>query len=362
MSENTAKSLTEVMEALAKPFPVGLVYWKPQALTKDKTRGLAAAYADPRAYEDCLNATVPEDWSTTATFVTTGRKVVCTVHLTILGVTRAGDGDADWDDANTATSAYAQAFKRAASRFGLGRYLYGLPSVWKEMDGKVFSDAALKQLRAAYLKATGNTSKPEAKAKSKAQPEGASKAEAAPAPSLEAARATVIHFGPHKAKALIELISDQEGRDYLGWLAGGEVGLALSTYTPKDKKGIALQAAAKLILGDKDTMGEKAAKPAPKAVKPAEAKAEPKAVPSNGKGNGSSPSLEEALAESLPFGKFKGQQLSALADDEDAHDYVGWLAGEVQFGGKTFQPRYKRAQQLTAAAQVVYASLQEVTA
>ena len=97
-------------------------------------------------------------------------------------------------------------------------------------------------------------------------------------------------------------------------------------------------------------------------MKPAEAKAEPKAVPSNGKGNGSSPSLEEALAESLPFGKFKGQQLSALADDEDAHDYVGWLAGEVQFGGKTFQPRYKSAQQLTAAAQVVYASLQEVTA
>ena len=36
MSENTAKSLQEVMEALVAPFPASAIYWKPQATTKDK--------------------------------------------------------------------------------------------------------------------------------------------------------------------------------------------------------------------------------------------------------------------------------------------------------------------------------------
>jgi hypothetical protein len=34
------------------------------------------------------------------------------------------------------TSAEAQAFKRAASCFGLGRYLYNLPETWVDLDGQ----------------------------------------------------------------------------------------------------------------------------------------------------------------------------------------------------------------------------------
>ena len=40
----------------------------------------------------------------------------------------------DPNDQNTATSAIAQAFKRACVKFGLGAYLYRLPKTWAEYD------------------------------------------------------------------------------------------------------------------------------------------------------------------------------------------------------------------------------------
>ena len=47
----------------------------------------------------------------------------------------AGTGESDAVDENAITSAEAQAFKRAATRFGLGRYLYDLPkNQWVPYD------------------------------------------------------------------------------------------------------------------------------------------------------------------------------------------------------------------------------------
>jgi len=60
---------------------------------------------------------------------------------------------------NAATSAEAQAFKRACSAFGLGRYIYSVPQVWAEYDPqrRQFTSAgdevrlkALRELVAAY--------------------------------------------------------------------------------------------------------------------------------------------------------------------------------------------------------------------
>ncbi|MBN1250078.1 MAG: hypothetical protein JXC32_20605 [Anaerolineae bacterium] len=151
-------NITEAMQAFKPPFPVGVMEWKVQATNKDKTKGLAAPYADTRAYEDRLNEVVPADWTDTAAFMQAGDRLICTVHLTVLGVTRAGDGESPLSDPNAATVAYAQAFKRACSRFGLGRYLYDLETGWMptESHGRstVFTGAALNQLRAQYQRYT----------------------------------------------------------------------------------------------------------------------------------------------------------------------------------------------------------------
>jgi hypothetical protein len=69
-------------------------------------------------------------------------RLIC--RLTILGVTKEATGEGDASDPNCGTIAEAQAFKRACSAFGCGRYLYDLPQRWFDYDGakKRFVDAA----------------------------------------------------------------------------------------------------------------------------------------------------------------------------------------------------------------------------
>lgn len=128
-------TLTSIAGRLAEPFPFTLIELKPGALNQERTRALAMPYADLRAYEHRLDEVAgAANWGTTYEMSTRG--VVCA--LTVCGVTKSGIGDypADPKDENAATSAQAQAFKRACSAFGIGRYLYDLPKTWADYDEK----------------------------------------------------------------------------------------------------------------------------------------------------------------------------------------------------------------------------------
>lgn len=127
-------TLAEAAPWLAKPFPEKVVELKPTATTQDKSRALASPYVDMRCYYNRLDKICgPESWSSSITL--TDRGAVCS--LTIFGVTKSATGDyPQGADDNPATSAEAQAFKRACSAFGLGRYLYSLPQVWADYDQK----------------------------------------------------------------------------------------------------------------------------------------------------------------------------------------------------------------------------------
>jgi hypothetical protein len=157
----------EMMEALAQPFPAEAIQWKPGATNKEKTRALALAYVDSRWYLDRLDAVAGPDWGDDYEVQPGGTVVLC--RLTIAGVTRTDIGEAESNDQNTATSALAQAFKRACARFGLGRYLYRLPKAWEEYDPqrKSFTDAALARLQrlvggnAALPKPSGDSTQPQ---------------------------------------------------------------------------------------------------------------------------------------------------------------------------------------------------------
>lgn len=144
------KRVKEILDQLSEPFDPDSIYFKPQAVNKAKDSAVAAAYADPRAYSDRLNEVLGSDkWSTKYDVYTIGPiqgipgpdgkldwkdkftykgKVLVVATLTLEGVGQnAGTGESDAVDENAITSAEAQAFKRAATRFGLGRYLYDLP-------------------------------------------------------------------------------------------------------------------------------------------------------------------------------------------------------------------------------------------
>ena len=62
-------------------------------------------------------------------------KVLVTCTVTILGIgSHSGTGEEWADDDNGMTSADAQAFKRACSCFGLGRYFYDIQAIWVDLD------------------------------------------------------------------------------------------------------------------------------------------------------------------------------------------------------------------------------------
>lgn len=123
-----------LLARLAEPFPADQLKWRAGATNKDKTKAIALAYAEPRAYEDRLNEVCPGAWH--VDFQPWGEsRIIC--RLTIHGVTRSSTGEAgDSNPEISGTSAEAQALKRACSRFGLGRYLYDLPATWVAYDPK----------------------------------------------------------------------------------------------------------------------------------------------------------------------------------------------------------------------------------
>ncbi len=137
--------------ALEEPFDPREIKWRVTNTTADRRRGQVIAYADPRAYTDRLNTVFTvRGWTREYTVqviqnferkergnsdgIISG-KIVVTCKLTINGLgSHAGLGEEWADNENAGTSAEAQAFKRACSCFGLGRYLYDLGGNWVDLD------------------------------------------------------------------------------------------------------------------------------------------------------------------------------------------------------------------------------------
>ena len=145
----TNTDLDALFTQLAEPFDPNQIKWRVTHTTQDGSRGAVVAYADPRAYTDRLNQLfTPTGWTrtyevSTVSAVTRMKKdkliqtgkvlVTCTLTITGLGC-HAGSGE-DWaDESNAMTTAEAQAFKRAASCYGLGRYLYNLAEMWVPLN------------------------------------------------------------------------------------------------------------------------------------------------------------------------------------------------------------------------------------
>lgn len=126
--------LQQMMAELRKPFHPARISWKPGAVKGE--RALAMAYADLRVYMDRLDEVCGGDWS--VAYDPWGPdRIIC--RLTIAGVTRSSTGESSAEsDRNEigGTVAEAQAMKRACAMFGLGRYLYALPTTWADYDAK----------------------------------------------------------------------------------------------------------------------------------------------------------------------------------------------------------------------------------
>jgi hypothetical protein len=146
--ENTL-TVAEAIARLGEPFASKDVKWLVAATSRDGRKGRVTPYADPRAYTDRLNQIfTASGWTReyavhTVSPITRMKKdkpiqtgkvlVTCVVSIPGVGA-HSGSGEEWADDENAMTSAEAQAFKRACSCFGLGRYFYNFAEMWVDLD------------------------------------------------------------------------------------------------------------------------------------------------------------------------------------------------------------------------------------
>src|SRR5208283_1252791 len=134
---------------LEAPFDPVLIKWRVMRTFDNGRSGVILPFADPRAYTDRLNELfTPSGWTRAYTISTVpsltrmekGKAIVTSKVLVATAVTisrlgcHTGTGEEWADRENAVTAADAQAFKRACSCFGLGRYLYSFAETWVQLN------------------------------------------------------------------------------------------------------------------------------------------------------------------------------------------------------------------------------------
>ena len=125
-----------IFRELAAPFRVDEVQFKPQVVKGN--RALAIAYIDARAVMDRLDAVVGvHNWQDRYQLLP-DNSVQCRLQVRIHGEWIAkvdvGSPSDQPDGGDRLKAAFSDALKRAAVKFGIARYLYGLPPTWTDYD------------------------------------------------------------------------------------------------------------------------------------------------------------------------------------------------------------------------------------
>jgi hypothetical protein len=182
---NETQPLPDIVEqltrALAAPFDLSEVRFKPAVVSGN--RALALAYVDARVIQDRLDDVLGvAGWQDDYECLADG-SVVCRLRLRLgdTWVTKVdvGGPSEQPDGGDRLKAAFSDALKRAAVKFGVGRYLYRLPSQWVDYDPQKRQFVRLPSLPASALPARELPAPPAAR-------EAAVKS--APAPRKPAAR------------------------------------------------------------------------------------------------------------------------------------------------------------------------------
>jgi hypothetical protein len=136
--------------SLAAPFEPKDVKFKPQMVKNN--RCLAMAYIDARLIQDRLDEVLGvENWEDGYKILPDG-SVMCRLRCKIgdrwITKTDVGSPSEQPDGGDRLKAAFSDALKRAAVKFGIGRYLYRLPAQWVDYDPMKKQIAQVPQLPA----------------------------------------------------------------------------------------------------------------------------------------------------------------------------------------------------------------------
>jgi hypothetical protein len=260
----TECEINDLLKRLALPFPPEDIEWRVGTKTQDGSRGLALPYITNRAVMERLDETVgPVNWRNTYEKGPDGG-VLCGLAIRVQDewITKY-DGAAN-TDVEAVKGGLSDAMKRAAVQWGIGRYLYRLPSYWVPLKqtGKshIIEEAnypklptwAMPEGYTAPMQAaipapkngTGSATNPTSGVAPEATP---SQLDAA---MLDRAKAYLIPVGiPMAGKTLGEAMQDPGLGVYLvRWLAGETPNKAKEMFTPKNDSDKALASAAGYLI------------------------------------------------------------------------------------------------------------------
>jgi hypothetical protein len=134
--ESSPPDVEGITQALSAPFERSEVKFKPAVVSG--SRALALAYVDARAIQDRLDEVLGVlGWQDSYRVLADG-SVMCRLRLKIGGewITKVdvGGQSEQPDGGDRLKAAVSDALKRAAVKFGIGRYLYRLPQQWCDYD------------------------------------------------------------------------------------------------------------------------------------------------------------------------------------------------------------------------------------
>lgn len=129
------------LDDLKKPFDPAAISWRVGSTTKDKSKGMALAYIDARDVQDRLDAVCGVGGWQCRYVPMHDKKTVCEIGIYISNHHTGNPPEWIWkadgagdSDVEAEKGALSDAFKRAAVRWGIGRYLYDIESPWVALE------------------------------------------------------------------------------------------------------------------------------------------------------------------------------------------------------------------------------------
>lgn len=182
-------------EQLEKPFLDDELEFRVGAINSDKTKGLALAYIQARAIQNRLDEVVGiENWRVSYKEINGG--FLAKLELKINNEWIAKEDGANITDYEAIKGGISSAFKRAASVWGIGRYLYEIESQWLPIEQKgktyIFKETPKLNNKDQENNSNNNTSK------------------------KERAKNIELTFGKYKGKTLGDIFN--ENKEYLVYL------------------------------------------------------------------------------------------------------------------------------------------------
>lgn len=129
------------LDALKAPFAPSKISWRIGSTNADKSKGMALAYIDARDVQDRLDEVCGIGGWQNRYIPMHDKKTVCEIGIRIFNPIRGPETPVTWEwvwkadgagdsDVEAEKGALSDAFKRAAVKWGIGRYLYDIPSPW----------------------------------------------------------------------------------------------------------------------------------------------------------------------------------------------------------------------------------------